>query len=195
MCQSRPWSLTLWSDRKWLDKNYSLYSAHTVSPVNRVPSWNWPLTKWPKINRTPPLIINNLCVEFESDCTKLVCIVPKSFHRQSTEVDLDIETQNQKKGDPPLIVHILSMRFQTSAQIVLCSMSTRFKRFVRQRRPWSLTLWPKIHRVPPLIINSIYVKNKTNHPISINKHPSVTAYKAIHFSGGGATKPTEHRII
>ena len=82
--------------------------------------------------------------------------------------------QKSKERGSPLIINNLSMRFQIYALIVLCSMSIRFKRFVRQSRPWSLTLWPKIDKVPPLIINNICVKSKTNHPISINKHHSVT---------------------
>ena len=36
---------------------------------------------------------------------------------QSTEVDLDIETQIQKKGDPPLIVNNLSMRFELGLKL------------------------------------------------------------------------------
>ena len=93
------------------------------------------------------------------------------------------------------IVNNFSMIFQIWAQIVLCSISRRFKRFMRQNRPWSLTLWPKIHKVPPLIINNICVKNKTYLPISINKHPSVTVYKAIHLSGFGLQNQREHHII
>ena len=62
--------------------------------------------------------------------------------------------------------------FLSWTQIVLCSMSIRF---MRQRKSWSLNLVTKIHRVPPLNINSICVKNKTNHPKSINKHSSGTA--------------------
>ena len=41
-------------------------------------------------------------------------------------------------------------------------------------------------------------KNKTNHPISSNIHPSATANKAIHSlkrEGGGAQHQREHHII
>ena len=39
------------------------------------------------------------------------------------------------------------------------------------------------------------IKNKSNHPISRNNHPSATANKAIHSRKRGNTKPTEHHII
>ena len=41
-------------------------------------------------------------------------------------------------------------------------------------------------------------KNKTNHPISSNCHPSATANKAIHslkIGGGGGKNQREHHII
>ena len=176
-------------------KNCCLYSAHSVSPIRSQVDLNL----WPSDPKSTGLLLLSLTTyvwNLKVIAQKnLVCIMPKRFHRQSTEVDLDIETQNQKKGDPPIIVNNVSMRFQNWTQIVLCSMSTRSIRFVRQSRPWSLTLWPKIHRVLPLIINNICVKHKTNHPILINKHPSVTAYKAIYFSGEGLQNQREHHII
>ena len=55
-----------------------------------------------------------------------------------------------------------------------------------------------------IIIRRIYVlklrntsKNKTNHPISSNSHPSATANKAIHdliIGGGGLQNQREHHI-
>ena len=39
----------------------------------------------------------------------------------------------------------------------------------------------------------VFLKNKTNHPISSNSHPSATANKAKHslkIGGGGVAKPT-----
>ena len=53
---------------------------------------------------------------------------------------------------------------------------------------------PKIH----FLSNFLSCKNKTNHPISSNRHPSATANKAIHWLkwGGGVNKNLwEHHII
>ena len=47
--------------------------------------------------------------------------------------------------------------------------------------------------VLPKILGNVSVKckNKTNHPISSNSHPSVTVNKATHsLKRGGYTKPT-----
>ena len=49
--------------------------------------------------------------------------------------------------------------------------------------------------------NRIYGKNKTNHPISSNSHPTATANKVIHClrigggGGGGLQNQREHHII
>ena len=59
---------------KWLNYKCSLYRAHKVLYTE---CHSWPLTLWPKINRVPPLIINNLRVMFENDGVKTDC----SLHR------------------------------------------------------------------------------------------------------------------
>ena len=69
---------------KWLNKKCSLYHAHKV--LQRVPkaqSWPWPLTLWPKVKRIFLLIINNFCVKFENDCTKLKSVSHREKYYES----------------------------------------------------------------------------------------------------------------
>ena len=81
---------------KWLGKNWSRYCVHKVL-YTECQSWPWPLTPWPKINRVPPLIINNLHVKFESDWAKtVVCIVSTRSYTQSAKVDLDLWPRDPK---------------------------------------------------------------------------------------------------
>ena len=69
----------------------------SVHPLAGGQSLPWPMTLWPKINRVPSLIINNLHVKFESDWAKtVVCIVSTRSYTQSTKVDLDLWTHDQK---------------------------------------------------------------------------------------------------
>ena len=81
---------------KWLGKNWSRYCVHKVL-YKECQSWPWPLTPWPKINRVPPLTINNLHVKFESDCAKtVVCIVSTRSYTQSAKVGLDLWPRDPK---------------------------------------------------------------------------------------------------
>ena len=48
------------------------------------------------------------------------------------------------------------------------------------------------------MVTDCFLKNKTNHPIVSNSHPSATANKAIHCSnegGGGVKNQREHLQI
>ena len=72
--------------------------------------WPWPLTLWPKTNRDPPLIMNNLHVKCESDWAKtVVWIVPAKFYRQSAKVDLDLLQVDLWPCDPKSIETLLSL--------------------------------------------------------------------------------------
>ena len=46
----------------------SLFRANKVSQT-KYHSWPWPLMPWPKINVVPVLIIENMCMNFQSDRT------------------------------------------------------------------------------------------------------------------------------
>ena len=49
------------------------------------------------MNRVPPLILQNLHVNFESDWAKTVaCIVSTMSYTQSAEIDLDLRPRDQK---------------------------------------------------------------------------------------------------
>ena len=122
---------------KWLGKNWSRYCVHKVL-YTECQSWPWPLTPWPKINRVPPLIINNLHVKFESDWEKtVVCIVSTRSYTQSAKFDLDLWPR-----DPKSIGFLLSSWW-------MCMWSLK----VIGQKLWSL-LCPQglIHRVPKLTL-------------------------------------------
>ena len=52
-----------------------------IVPTIGCQSWPGPFTPWPKIDRVPPLITNNIHFKFESDLTKsVVFIMPTSFY-------------------------------------------------------------------------------------------------------------------
>ena len=120
-------------------------------------SWPWPLTLWPKISRVSLLIIHNLHMKIESDWAKtVVAIVPTRSYTQSAAVDLDLWPL-----DPKSIGLLFSSftAYMWSLKVIgqkLLSLSCHQVKC--DGWPWPLTLWPKINRVPPLIIHNLHVK-------------------------------------
>ena len=148
---------------KWLGKNCSLYPAHKVL-YTVCQSWPWPLTLGPKINRVTPLIIHDLHVKFESDWAKtVVAIVSTRSFTQSDKVDLDLWP-----CDPKSIGFLFSSSTTYGTCEVWkwlgknCSLYRVHKDFYTEYQswPWLLTPWPKINRVPPLIIHNLPVHVK-----------------------------------
>ena len=140
------------------DINCSVYCVQKVLYTD-CQSWPWPLTPWPKINRVPPLIMGNVHVKFESDWAKtVVAIVPTRFYVQSVKVDLDLWLRDTK-----------SIRFLLSSwRMCMWSLKVIGQNCSRYRAhkvlytecqswPWPLTQWPKINRVPPLIMANVHV--------------------------------------
>ena len=88
-------TIYMWS-LKAIGRNCSCYHVHNVL-YTECQNWPWPLTPWPKINRVPPLIIHNLHVKFESDCSKtVITIVSIRSYTQSATVDLDLWPRDPK---------------------------------------------------------------------------------------------------
>ena len=127
---------------RWLGKNCSLYRAHKVL-YTECQSWTWPLTQWPKINRVPPLIINNLHVKFESHReVTVVCILPTRQSTMDGRTDAHTRSLTQPHTNgcitisltpwhkinrvPPLIIHNLHVKFGSDwAKAVVAIVSTR----------------------------------------------------------------------
>ena len=129
------------------------YHVHNVL-YTECQSLPWPLTPWPKTNRVPLLIIPNLRVNFERDWAKtLVPTVSTRSYTQSARIDLDLWPRDPKSRG------FLFSSFTTN----MWSLKWLDKNCLRYHVhkvlytdshswPWPLTPWPKIKRVPPIII-------------------------------------------
>ena len=122
---------------KWLSKNCSRYRAHKVLYIE-CQSWPWPLTPWPKINRVPPLIMVNVHMKFESDWAKRCAFSNYENTKNILYGTLDEHT----------FVLIPDGTFKTRQRKAWHPLAGG------QSWPWPLTPWPKINRVPPLIIHN-----------------------------------------
>ena len=111
-------------------------------------------------HRVPPLIIHNLHVKFESDWAKtVVAIVPTRSFTSSAKVDLELWPRNPKSiGFLPSssTTYMWSLRVIGQNCSRYCVHNVLYTEC--QSWPWPLTPWPKINRVPPLIIHNLQVK-------------------------------------
>ena len=114
------------------------------------------MTPWPKINRVPPLIIHNLHVKFENDWAKTVVSIvsTRSYTQSAIVVTFDPMTQNQYGSSS----HHSQLTCEVWKRLVKNCSRYRVHKVKCDGWPWPLTPWPKINRVPPLIIHNLHVK-------------------------------------
>ena len=104
--------------------------------------------------------MHNLHVKFESDWTNtVVAIVSTRSKKQSAKVDLDLWPRDLK------FIGFFLLHPQLTCEVWKwlvknCSRYRAHKVLYTecQSWPWPLTPWPKINRVPPLIIHNLHVK-------------------------------------
>ena len=134
---------------KWLGKNWSRYCVHKVL-YTECQSWPWPLTPWPKINRVPPLIINNLHVNHGECACEVWKWLGKNWSRYCVHKVLYTECQSwpwpltpwpEINRVPPLIINNLHVKFESDwTKTVVCIVSTRS---YTQSAKVDLDLWPR----------------------------------------------------
>ena len=90
----------------------------------------WPFTLWPKNNRVPPLITNNIYLEFESDSAKtVVLIIPTCFTARVPKLTLTFDPVTQKSIGFLLSSSTTCMLFESYwVKTVLFIMPTWFHR-------------------------------------------------------------------
>ena len=123
-------------------------------PLSGGQSWHQLLMPWPKINRIPPLIMNNLDVKFESDWAITVAncnILPTRFNGQECQ-SWPLTPWPKCKRIPPLIANNLHVKFESDwAKTVACIVPTSLTKC----QNWPLTALPKIR---PLIMDDLCLK-------------------------------------
>ena len=124
-------------DLTWANAPQSGSSSHNFSK-----SWPWPLTRWIKISRVPPLI----WTIFEKDQAKILFwIAPTRYWyiciTGSAKDDLDLRTRDPKS---------ISLHYHRQLTCKVTCGSVRAKLsclqcFTGGFRSWPLTSWPKVN--------------------------------------------------